>query len=485
MPEEREPYYDAAQRRMRFGQHIGRLARGLFPNGELVAQDNGNPQTSAEQTMALIASGADVIFEATFAHGDLYVRCDILKREAGGWHLIEVKSSTSYHKSKHLPDVAFQAHVLKECGINVTATSLMLLNRNYRWDGGEWDLTELFRTEDLSSDVDQELVNVAERAASFVDMMSRTEYPPVDGVEPYVDPVIHAPCNECEFKKHCSQRVPSDHVHFLGLHHSKTKKLLGQGIASIHQVPPDLVMTDVEALRYRSYVAGVPVASDSLREELERIRYPALLIDFETLRPGLPLFAGHGPYQHLPFQWSCHTLDAPPTLSSRAVEQHREFLHGDRSDPRAAFVAALLELFGSGGSILHYHGFEVNVIKQMEADGIPGAKDLVAMLPRFVDLLEIVRTSYADARFLGKTSIKNVLPVVAPHLSYEGLAIQNGDQAQAEYERLLCGDLSPAEASQIRAALLAYCKLDTWAMVEVLSALYRAIPARTLQAALF
>ena len=65
-------------------------------------------------------------------------------------------------------------------------------------------------------------------------------------------------------------------------------------------------------------------------------KLPAYFLDFETISPAVPLWAGTRPYQQVPFQFSCHRLGRTGSL------QHREFLHTDSSDPSADFVAALL-----------------------------------------------------------------------------------------------------------------------------------------------
>ena len=57
-----------------------------------------------------------------------------------------------------------------------------------------------------------------------------------------------------------------------------------------------------------------------------------------------------------------------------------------------------------------------------------------------------------------------------PELSYDGLAIGDGAMACTQLEHLLFqGDcMEPAELAQLRKDLLAYCKLDTLAMVKLL-----------------
>jgi hypothetical protein len=51
-------------------------------------------------------------------------------------------------------------------------------------------------------------------------------------------------------------------------------------------------------------------------------------------------------------------------------------------------------------------------------------------------------------------------------LDYEELEVQNGEMAYNTFKTL--PDLSPEERNEKRNDLLAYCKLDTYAMVRIL-----------------
>lgn len=71
-----------------------------------------------------------------------------------------------------------------------------------------------------------------------------------------------------------------------------------------------------------------------------------------------------------------------------------------------------------------------------------------------------------DIAFAGSTSIKKVLPVIAPDLTYCGMAVASGTDAMESWKRLI----APADSDEkdhLRAAMLAYCKLDTYAMVRI------------------
>ena len=100
--------------------------------------------------------------------------------------------------------------------------------------------------------------------------------------------------------------------------------------------------------------------------------------------------------------------------------------------------------------------------------GVPAAFDLV---PKLFDLLPLVRNHVYDPAFLGSFSLKSVLPVLTPDLSYADLAIQDGQVASALLDRLIDGGLMLEERSQLRKDVLAYCERDTWATVRLFEAL--------------
>ena len=76
---------------------------------------------------------------------------------------------------------------------------------------------------------------------------------------------------------------------------------------------------------------------------------------------------------------------------------------------------------------------------------------------------------YVDAEFEGSASIKRVLAVLVPELSYKLLDISDGGTAQRLWmEAVLNGD-KQADKDKIFSSLIEYCKLDTLAMVEIYS----------------
>ncbi|RYG21644.1 DUF2779 domain-containing protein, partial [bacterium] len=143
-------------------------------------------------------------------------------------------------------------------------------------------------------------------------------------------------------------------------------------------------------------------------------------------------------------------------------------------DPRPDFCRTLWETVRDAKTIVVYSSFERTQVKHMAAAGIPFAAELLdALETRIVDLEKIVKENVYLEAFKYRTSIKTVLPALVPTMSYQGMAIADGTAAMTEFRRMVDPRTDPVRAAQIRNDLLAYCKQDTLAMVEVYRALRR------------
>ena len=92
-------------------------------------------------------------------------------------------------------------------------------------------------------------------------------------------------------------------------------------------------------------------------------------------------------------------------------------------------------------------------------------------MPRIKDLIDPFKNGWYYAPGMnGSNSIKAVLPALVPELDYHDLPIQEGVTASLRYGQLAAGTFE-GDVAQLRADLLAYCKLDTLAMVRVLEVL--------------
>ena len=95
----------------------------------------------------------------------------------------------------------------------------------------------------------------------------------------------------------------------------------------------------------------------------------------------------------------------------------------------------------------------------------------MALSDRLFDLLKVIRDGYYHLEFHGSYSIKSVLPVLVPGLSYADLGIQGGSNASFSYAKMIAGDTPTSEKAKIKESLLAYCERDTEAMVRIFEAL--------------
>ena len=185
----------------------------------------------------------------------------------------------------------------------------------------------------------------------------------------------------------------------------------------------------------------------------------------------IPYFDGHRPYQQVPSQYSLHILDAPD-----AQLRHTEYLHRENSDPSKEVAKHLLKDIGTSGSIIAWNmSFEKSCNVTLGNLNPEFADDMALINERIVDLMIPFKPKngwYSDPRFEGSASIKKVLPVVVPSLTYKELDIQDGGSAQALWMQAVLDGVRE-DKDKVLDDLLKYCKLDTLAMVEIYNVLLK------------
>jgi hypothetical protein len=151
--------------------------------------------------------------------------------------------------------------------------------------------------------------------------------------------------------------------------------------------------------------------------------------------------------------------------------EHSEFLATDKNDPRREFISSLFATLGETGSIAVYSSFESQRLHDLAAWLPEDAERINAIQARLFDLLPVVREHVYHPAFAGSYSIKSVLPALVPEMTYDGMQVGNGQDAGLAWESLVRGRLDCDERERIRKALLAYCSLDTLAMVRLVNVL--------------
>jgi hypothetical protein len=194
---------------------------------------------------------------------------------------------------------------------------------------------------------------------------------------------------------------------------------------------------------------------------MEDVVYPVHFLDFETIGPAIPRYAGDRPYQTIPFQWSDHILYEDGRI------EHREYLCDENKDPRERFTDTLVEGLGTRGTVFIYTDYERRIINDL-AERLPQFRErLIDLQDRFRDLCALIKKNFYHPGFHGSFSLKSVLPALVPEMNYKELAIQEGNQASSEYMRMIDPATTPEEKARIKKGLLAYCGYDTLSMVKI------------------
>lgn len=406
-----------------------------------------------------------VDFERVFQTTDLYARSDVVvtDKTTGVIDIYEIKSSASV-KEEHYDDVAFQKMVAEQSGATVGRCHVITMNGEYV-RRGEIDVEQLFTITDVTD-------LVAER-------MAATEQQTNDAIA-YLDnvpvPSLVDYCAEnkldCRFIRLHFPGLPDYTVFDISyLKHDKRRQLLADGIIDIADVPDDFPLSAKQQKQVAAAKSGqIVIEYEEIAKRISSWEYPLHFLDYETFSYAIPQFDGIRPFQQMCFQYSLHTLDAPG-----GELKHSYFLsHGEDDPPRAMAAKLQQDLSGGIGTVfVWYEAFEKTRNTEMAAmfpEFAPFFEDVNA---RTYDLMKIFSDNlYIHPAFKGRSSIKKVLPVLRPELSYADLGIGDGMTASISWYRAAKWDTIDArERQQIFADLLKYCELDTRAMVEIFNEL--------------
>ena len=406
------------------GTDTGLLAQQLFPNGiDASPLTPFDYQKSVKKTQSYLMTN-DVIYEACFQYEGALCAIDILVRKDDLWYAFEVKGTNSV-KPQHLADAAFQYYVMTRSGLPLGDISIVHFNSSYV-RRGDLDVQALFTATSVLNDVIEQQDSVKENIGALKAMLAAK-------VEPEIEVGTH--CTnpyECPFIDHCWK---------------------------------DVAVEESEELSTEA-----TVDTSSLQGFVSELKYPLYYFDFETAMYGIPPYDESSPWQALPFQYSLHQQQKPQSTCT-----HSEYIGDGKSDPREALILKLINDLGTKGTILAWHAsFEISCLKGLIRNFPQYEKPLQSIIHRMVDLKIPFSKKWIDIPACkGSASIKVVLPVFIPELSYEDLDIQEGMTASFVYSQLQYQDEATQQTQQKQ--LLEYCKLDTFAMVRIFEKINQSI----------
>jgi Domain of unknown function(DUF2779)/Domain of unknown function DUF83 len=458
------PVTVAQQKLFDQGHEVGDLAKKLFPKGYEIQAEYWDSEKAVQLTQEAIKEGHSTLFEATAASIDgLYARIDILKKAGDMWDLIEVKSSTGI-KDYHLWDLAAQRYAFEKAGYKIRKTLLLLINNEYI-KKGEIEVDKLFKYEDITAETGDLQKAVATLIPDLLKVIKKRKEPEVEIGDHCKSPF------ECDFKAYCWAHVPKYSVYNL-CKGDQREELLAQGILDARDIPTGILTgkkeLDLKCAKSGKMHADIP----QLQSFLNTLKYPVYYLDYETISPAVPLYDGTSPYKAVPFQFSCHII-----RKKGGDLEHIEFLHDGSGDPRIPFIEALIKTVGKKGSIVAYNApYEKMINDQLKIQFPAYASDLNAINKRFIDLLIPFRSrAIYHPDMNGSASLKSVLPVFEPGLSYQDLELQEGQTVSIVYESISKGWISGDEKEQKMEALREYCQVDTLGMVKLIEVLEKIV----------
>ncbi len=443
----------------------------LFPHSVSV---ESRLDQAVEDTQQLFDVGEQSIQQAAFFAEGLFAQCDLVTLNGNYIDLYEIKSSSkaqaltgeqnSYLTTRkdHVWDALFQTEVIKRSGYSIRKVFLVELNKEYE-KSGNLEMRDLFVISDITDELEP-LRGQLQQEINFANEQLTVKKPPTT-----CDCVYKSRNRQCDAFPIMHPEMLGYTVHELARIGSSPKRLeamVDEGHIEIKDVPLNLELLDAHRDQIASFQSDeVIIRAEKLSIFLDRLTYPIYFLDYETYAPGIPVFDGTRPYQQVPFQYSLHIQQSP---NSRL--EHKEYLHTENSNPIVPLCQALQKDIGNIGSVIVWNkGFEGMCNRRM-GQSAPEFNDfLMNVNDRFFDLMEVFsKRLYVHKAFKGSSSIKKVLPVLVPELSYQQLDIKDGGAATTTWGKLIFAMQNEEEIQETVHALLEYCKMDTLAMVKIL-----------------
>jgi hypothetical protein len=398
------------------GKAVGILARGYFPQGQLIEEKD--PELAYQQTLNVLQEEDEVIlFEPAFIYKECYIRADILIKKQHEIKLIEVKSKSiresindidKQERQRILMDLAFQTWVIKGA-LGVTYTiepTFFLVNKDYQQPVS---YRETFDFKDSIITLKQPLSNEMINKPILKEINAKVEVNKIiqEGLENEVNLLVESistnmaldplylgnKCKTCEFKvaldaekngfKECwkiSRYAGFDEPQFqLPSLFEVGNKLIVNSLThqkkyTLEEALPILEVSSSEfndaSRRYiqaKKLLLGDPsivILKEVVKENIKQLQYPLYFLDFEAAPFTLPIFPNYRPNQKVIFQYSIHKIEL--LNGEEVISHHRQFIDLGREDPTIHLIRSLFVDLGSKGSVFMYSPYENTCLNDIE-----------------------------------------------------------------------------------------------------------------------
>lgn len=468
------PIDDNLQAMFDAGHEFESYADQLFPDAFKLGFSDYNEYLSLPQrTAEALEKGAKTVLQGRFEEDGLTCIVDVLDRIQGNtFDLIEIKSSTKA-KPEHEYDLAFQVLVLEKAGLAIRSISVIHANKEYIRDGeidperiaGKTDVTDKVRALASTTLLQLDMARNTLTSGSIPDISPR-----------YVNqlniPRVGSQWMQewLDIYKSLKPDLHDYSIHYLSYPSpEQIGELEDKGIELIGDIPEGLALRDKQRVQIQTTRDDKRIIDkDKIKTFLDTFMYPLYFFDYETFSSVIPQFDGCKPYADYPFQYSLHVLESPD-----ARVKHLEYLHSDNSNPMPSLIKKLKEDIGDSGTILTWNKSYEKGCNDRMSKFYPEHKEFLASInARIEDLMiPFSKIWFFDKDFMGSASVKKVMPVLAPELSYEDLSVSDGLLARRLWTQTVLGGENKLKRTEIMYDLSKYCTLDTFAMVRILEEL--------------
>lgn len=232
------------------------------------------------------------------------------------------------------------------------------------------------------------------------------------------------------------------------------------------------------------------ILKEFIKEELSHLQYPICFYDYETISVPIPFLDKTYPYQQVVVQYSLHKVYEDGTMkhyggilgsevgqswarlveiknNPNAVEYEQEkVVSWSYKDLLNEFLKDIWEDINYSSFVVWNKAFE-NTRNKEVGEIFPDLQDsYLAINEKTYDLMDVFSKGlYFDLWFKWSASIKKVLPVLVPEMSYEWMEVGNGSIAMKRLQELIEDKLENRD--KVIEDLLRYCGQDSLAMVKI------------------
>ena len=409
------------------------------------------------------ASTPSVFFDCTITVAPFDVTYDILEKTSKGLHLTLFKASVGV-KNHHYIESAFLVYIASLQGINITRCSIVYINANYL-RGDTLDLSKLFIKEVSTKQVIRLLPEIEREIKTFESVSVLNSPPKTDIGEHCRRPL------RCVSLDACWAHIPNPSIFDIsGLPRRTKYELYRKGITDPQSLSHYVTLSKDQDLQVKSNLSKhTYIDKEKITRFLNQLHYPLCFLDFEAFQSPVPLYPHTQPFISIPFQYSLHTQYA-----QGEEPKHNDLLVSPGKDPRRELAESLVKDIPENACILVFDAsFETVSFQALIAQFPDLAVALKIRLNAIVDLaIPFNHFDIYNRDMKGRRSIKHILSAFVPDLSYDDMAISDGEKASKAYLSMITHN-DPSLHSKLTADLLAYCYLDTYAMVKLLAILIK------------